>query len=414
MRGTQRMKFLIALLIAAFLLPASALGDSAIVVPEAIDVGYHRYIEYTPGEPVTITLPVAPSSEKGTIHYRWCLWDEEEDKETVLSEGEDQVQLTHVFSKADDGNIMRVHLSLTPDFEGNDVCSYPTDFILLDETKGWPHPPQEEAPYFRDICIVGESGVRVSLPEAQTGTAGKRITYCWYGEYGDGWSNQILQSDQPVMEISAGMNDANNPLVGMWCQYGNAGEGYPLEYNTYFRVEFLDAQRAIVEKAFTPSELDEISNVAQREFESTQALDAYMRGQLEIQSGIQLGGLSSDTALSGAKLYDVEINAGVTEHAVLVSLPYPEGTNAEDYDFVVAHLMMSGERAGEIEYPAVTETEDGLQFTLTGLSPVMMAWKAEVNAVDIPLMGDETPLAAYALLALSFVGALIWLARRRT
>ena len=76
--------------------------------------------------------------------------------------------------------------------------------------------------------------------------------------------------------------------------------------------------------------------------------------------------------------------------------------------------MMSGERAGEIEYPAVTETEDGLQFTLTGLSPVMMAWKAEVNAVDIPLMGDETPLAAYALLALSFVGALIWLARRRT
>ena len=51
---------------------------------------------------------------------------------------------------------------------------------------------------------------------------------------------------------------------------------------------------------------------------------------------------------------------------VTVMLPFPDGTNGADYDFIVTHYMESG----AIEQPAVTETENGLQVAFQGLSPV--------------------------------------------
>lgn len=60
---------------------------------------------------------------------------------------------------------------------------------------------------------------------------------------------------------------------------------------------------------------------------------------------------------------------------ITVVLPYPAGTNAADFDFVVTHMLTVG-TPGAVEIPAVTKTDKGLQFTLHSLSPVAVSWKA--------------------------------------
>ena len=64
---------------------------------------------------------------------------------------------------------------------------------------------------------------------------------------------------------------------------------------------------------------------------------------------------------------------------ITVTLPYPKGTNAANYNFVVTHMATvnaNGLAVGEIETPAVTKTKDGLKFTAKSLSPVAVSWKA--------------------------------------
>jgi len=91
-------------------------------------------------------------------------------------------------------------------------------------------------------------------------------------------------------------------------------------------------------------------------------------------------------------LYDIELvtseDGGQTwipvtaenfpEEGIEVTLPYPEGTNAAEYDFVVTHMFdedVNGHKAGEVETPDVTEGENGISFRLMGTSPVMVGYK---------------------------------------
>ena len=66
-----------------------------------------------------------------------------------------------------------------------------------------------------------------------------------------------------------------------------------------------------------------------------------------------------------------------------VLIPYPAGTNAAEFDFVVTHMLtqdVGGKRAGEVEMPLITKTENGLQFTLSSLSPVAVSWTEKTNS----------------------------------
>ncbi|MCD7845017.1 MAG: LPXTG cell wall anchor domain-containing protein, partial [Oscillospiraceae bacterium] len=83
---------------------------------------------------------------------------------------------------------------------------------------------------------------------------------------------------------------------------------------------------------------------------------------------------------------------------ILVTLDYPEGTDSS-YDFVVAHTFtMTSDRlgtvAGETEYPAVTKTDTGISFRLTGLSPVSIAWKEGAAATAAPTASAAATSAA--------------------
>ena len=68
------------------------------------------------------------------------------------------------------------------------------------------------------------------------------------------------------------------------------------------------------------------------------------------------------------------------EDGLTVTLPYPEGTGRSSHDFAVVHLFENPAGHEEpAETPAVTKAAEGVQFTVTGLSPIGVSWKAAAS-----------------------------------
>jgi hypothetical protein len=67
------------------------------------------------------------------------------------------------------------------------------------------------------------------------------------------------------------------------------------------------------------------------------------------------------------------------ENGVTVILPYPSGTNAADFDFVITHMFTTGANAGKTETILPTKTAEGLKFILHSLSPVAVGYKAATS-----------------------------------
>lgn len=68
-----------------------------------------------------------------------------------------------------------------------------------------------------------------------------------------------------------------------------------------------------------------------------------------------------------------------------VILPYPEGTNKADYDFVVGHMPCTdwnGTTPGVMEYPEVTKTDEGLKVHVSSASPFAVSWTEIANPVQ--------------------------------
>lgn len=91
---------------------------------------------------------------------------------------------------------------------------------------------------------------------------------------------------------------------------------------------------------------------------------------------------------------------------ITVTIPYPAGTDST-YDFTVVHMFTSnafGKTPGDVEMPKVIKTKDGIQFEVTGLSPISVGWTAPKTS-DNPQTGDNTNIALYtSLMLVSFAG----------
>ena len=83
------------------------------------------------------------------------------------------------------------------------------------------------------------------------------------------------------------------------------------------------------------------------------------------------------------------------EEGIDVVIPYPEGSDRICYAYVVGHLMTSGDRAGEMEFPAVTETDDGIKIHITSASPFVIGWKV-VASSTAPVVPTAAPTATAA------------------
>ncbi len=112
-----------------------------------------------------------------------------------------------------------------------------------------------------------------------------------------------------------------------------------------------------------------------------------------------------------------------------ITLPYPSGTGRDTHDFTVAHMFtadMNGFYAGDVEYPTVTKTENGITFKVYGLSPIAIGWEeatsnptgskpneedeitnsstpdtpaSDEKITDTPLTGDSVSIILYTLMA---------------
>ena len=108
-------------------------------------------------------------------------------------------------------------------------------------------------------------------------------------------------------------------------------------------------------------------------------------------------------------LYDVELQisydngttwALVTEEdfpreGITITLPYPVDVDPESHEFMVSHMFthnFHGHIPGEVETPEVHKGENGLEFVVTGLSPVMIAWRDTIVAESIDVSPKHTTL----------------------
>lgn len=88
---------------------------------------------------------------------------------------------------------------------------------------------------------------------------------------------------------------------------------------------------------------------------------------------------------------------------LLVTIPYPAGTNSVGYNFTAVHMFGTsdfGKTPGEIEYPKVTKLKNGIQLELTGLSPVAISWTSSGVST-----GDHNNAPLWAMLLLLSTGA---------
>lgn len=76
------------------------------------------------------------------------------------------------------------------------------------------------------------------------------------------------------------------------------------------------------------------------------------------------------------------------KEGIKITVPYPEGTNRHKHDFVVCHMFtheMNGRKSGDMEFPKVIKGENGITFTVTGLSPIAITCveaKSEEDQTD--------------------------------
>lgn len=106
---------------------------------------------------------------------------------------------------------------------------------------------------------------------------------------------------------------------------------------------------------------------------------------------------------------------------ITVLLPYPQGTGKSGYEFVVVHVFTTDDfnkKVGNMESPSVTKTTDGLQVTTTGLSPILIGWKAGSDSVIDKLVkasrtGDTSQMGLWACGVLVSTAAIVVLTQKK-
>ncbi|MCD8046957.1 MAG: DUF6273 domain-containing protein, partial [Clostridiales bacterium] len=191
----------------------------------------------------------------------------------------------------------------------------------------------------------------------------------------------------------------------------------------------LDGTDSNVSTQTTVQALTELSEGLKSLYSSVDALISDLISRVTVGTGY-----TADNALVYDVVLQYSTDGGITwitatvdnfpATGITVTIPYPEGTDAS-YEFTVLHMFTVdsdrlGITAGDTESPTVTKTDDGLVFTLTGLSPVAVSWKAvttsatETETTDSSTSstissqtGDNSPVALWlALLSVSGAGVI--------
>ena len=117
----------------------------------------------------------------------------------------------------------------------------------------------------------------------------------------------------------------------------------------------------------------------------------------------------------GGKTWVKATKENFPKGGITVEFDFPDGTNGNEYRFLVAHMLtieMNGMKPGEIETPEARTTDKKIMVTLNGLSPVAINWQKIDNqpGANLPQTGDASNPVMYIgmmLIALAGIGMLM-------
>lgn len=216
-----------------------------------------------------------------------------------------------------------------------------------------------------------------------------QITFAANGGSGE-MASQTVVKGQKFRLPACGFTAPENKEFNGWDK-GAVGDEIDIMADTVVTAQWKDKQ-AEIQEIVEQHPLDAVPEELEETYETIEELQQAMMLIMEI-NGLPV-------TKEHTKFYDVELlvsfDGGRTwtkateenfpDGGLPVTLAYPEGINAEEYDFAVSHMFTItsqrlGTTAGEIETPVVTKTAKGLNTTLRGLSPVAVFWAKKGSEV---------------------------------
>ena len=117
----------------------------------------------------------------------------------------------------------------------------------------------------------------------------------------------------------------------------------------------------------------------------------YAEGNIKIDS--KLYDVTFQVSFDGGKTYEAVTPENFPKDGLVVTVPYPDGTGKDSHVFKVAHMFaveMNGHKPGDTETPTPTNTDEGIQFRVSGLSPVLVSWTT-VNKTETQPSSEPGP-----------------------
>jgi len=128
--------------------------------------------------------------------------------------------------------------------------------------------------------------------------------------------------------------------------------------------------------------VSEVPAGLQSTYQTPEALESAMKVKItEAATGVPAENTAVyDVALlvstDGGATWTAATKDNFPADGLTITLPYPEETDST-CTFTVVHMFTTndfGKTPGSTEIPAVTNTPDGIRFTVTGLSPISVGW----------------------------------------
>lgn len=159
-------------------------------------------------------------------------------------------------------------------------------------------------------------------------------------------------------------------------------------------VEVENGEAGVVYKLKYESGVTSVPAGLEKMFETpiqiTNSMESKMIAEIEKKFGV------NSAKAAKAEVYDVTLcmvnekgelvevdDKNFPKEGVVVKLAYPEGTGKDTHNFVAAHMLTvdtKEKKAGDIEYPAITKTDAGIEFRVYSLSPIGLGW-SEIEPV---------------------------------
>ena len=243
------------------------------------------------------------------------------------------------------------------------------------------------------ITNTGNQQVTVTLPTAKD----------FVIMAGDGFANGIATIEpgktatftvQPKADLAVGSHEESINISG-----SNGNNKVSTSVDATFAVVDINDTSVDNKLTITSGISDGISGTA---FTTPEAVKAELTRVLVQDTAYTAGNtafydVKLQYSLDGGATWIEATEATFPTEGITVTLPYPSGTDKNNYDYRVVHMFTVtstrlGTTAGNTEAPAVTKTDSGLQVTLRGLSPVVIGW----DKIETPSSGGSTTPAATA------------------